>query len=283
MSGPNRKKDINWYPGHMAKTMRLISAEIKNVDAVVEILDARIPESSQNPNLKKLALRKPKFFVLNKADLAQDNITDSWVSYFKNRGFGAVSLNSKNNLNHKHLSNALNDFIADNVRKKTNEKPRLMFVGVPNVGKSTIINMLIGQNIAKVENRPGVTRGKQWLSAESFELLDMPGVLWEKFDNLRCAYNLAYTGAIKDDVFDVEEVAYSLINELMDIDPECIKERIDYNEDEIQNNFEIIERYSLQRGFLLKGGIPDTEKGSRAILNDLRAGRFGRISLEVPK
>lgn len=278
----NRTK-INWYPGHMAKTMRLISAELKNVEAVAEILDARIPFSSQNPNLRRICGRKPRFFILNKADLADEELTAEWIRFFDSRGYGAISLNGKNSSEKKKLVSSLEKFIEEHVRRRANEKPRIMFVGVPNVGKSTVINMIMGQKIAKVEDRPGVTRGKQWLTADKFELLDMPGVLWEKFSDMRCAYNLAYTGAIKDDVFDIEEVASSLLDELISIAPEAVASRLELEEGAVYTGYELLEVTAEQRGFLLKGGVPDTEKAAKAALTDLRGGKFGRVTLEEPR
>ena len=278
----NRSK-INWYPGHMAKTMRLISAEIKNVEAVAEIIDARIPFSSQNPNLRKICGRKPRLFILNKADLADEKMNGEWVDLFDSHGYGAVTLNGKDSSERKRLISSLDRFISEHVKKRTAGKPRIMFVGVPNVGKSTVINMIMGQNIAKVEDRPGVTRGKQWLTADKFELLDMPGVLWEKFSDMNCAYNLAYTGAIKDDVFDIEEVAVSLLNELSDTSPDAVRSRLGLGPEEAHTGYELLEIIAGQRGFLLKGGVPDTEKAAKAALTDLRGGKFGRITLEAPR
>ena len=277
----NRTK-INWFPGHMAKTMRLIAYEIRNVEAVAEIIDARIPYSSQNPNLRRACGRKPRIFILNKADLADEQLTREWIKLFTSKGYAAIALNGKKSSEKKKLVAALDSFVDDHVRKRANEKPRIMFVGVPNVGKSTVINMLLGQNIAKVENRPGVTRGKQWLSADRFELLDMPGVLWEKFSDMSSAYNLAYTGAIRDDVFDMEEVACSLLQELYTASPQALKTRLELEEEEQSTGYELLELVARQRGFLLRGGIPDTEKAAKAVLTDLRDGKFGRVTLEAP-
>ena len=278
----NRTK-INWFPGHMAKTMRLIAYEIRNVEAVAEIIDARIPYSSQNPNLRRACGRKPRIFILNKADLADEQLTREWIKLFTSKGYAAIALNGKKSSEKKKLVAALDSFVDDHVRKRANEKPRIMFVGVPNVGKSTVINMLLGQNIAKVENRPGVTRGKQWLSADRFELLDMPGVLWEKFSDMSSAYNLAYTGAIRDDVFDMEEVACSLLQELYTVSPQALKTRLELEEEEQSTGYELLELVAKQRGFLLRGGIPDTEKAAKAVLTDLRDGKFGRVTLEAPR
>ena len=281
MSENNTK--INWYPGHMAKTMRLISAEIRNVEAVAEIIDARIPFSSQNPNLRRICGRKPRFFVLNKADLADEEMTREWIRFFSSKGYGAISLNGKKSTEKKKLIAALDSFVDEHVRKRANEKPRIMFVGVPNVGKSTVINMIMGQNIAKVENRPGVTRGKQWLSAEKFELLDMPGVLWEKFTDMKTAYNLAYTGAIKDDVFDMEAVASSLLDELHETSAQTLNSRLKITDEEFVSGYDLLEVIARQRGFLQRGGVADTEKAAKAALTDLRDGKFGRVTLEVPR
>ncbi|MBQ1358620.1 MAG: ribosome biogenesis GTPase YlqF [Oscillospiraceae bacterium] len=278
----NRTK-INWFPGHMAKTMRLIAYEIRNVEAVAEIIDARIPYSSQNPNLRRACGRKPRIFILNKADLADEQLTREWIKLFTSKGYAAIALNGKKSSEKKKLVAALDSFVEDHVRKRANEKPRIMFVGVPNVGKSTVINMLLGQNIAKVENRPGVTRGKQWLSADRFELLDMPGVLWEKFSDMSSAYNLAYTGAIRDDVFDMEEVACALLQELYTVSPQALKSRLELEEEEQGTGYELLELVARQRGFLLRGGIPDTEKAAKAVLTDLRDGKFGRVTLEAPR
>ena len=278
----NRTK-INGFPGHMAKTMRLIAYEIRNVEAVAEIIDARIPFSSQNPNLRRACGRKPRIFILNKADLADEQLTREWIKLFTSKGYAAIALNGKKSSEKKKLVAALDSFVDDHVRKRANEKPRIMFVGVPNVGKSTVINMLLGQNIAKVENRPGVTRGKQWLSADRFELLDMPGVLWEKFSDMSSAYNLAYTGAIRDDVFDMEEVACSLLQELYTVSPQALKTRLELEGEEQSTGYELLELVARQRGFLLRGGIPDTEKAAKAVLTDLRDGKFGRVTLEAPR
>ena len=266
----------------MAKTMRLISAEIKNVEVVTEILDARIPYSSQNPNLRRIIQRKPRFVILNKSDLADPKITQQWIDFFRESGNGVIALNSKRNNAKKSLENELDRFINDSVRRKSDAKPRIMFVGIPNVGKSTVINLLLGHNVAKVENRPGVTRGKQWLSTDKYELLDMPGVLWEKIEDQRCAYNLAYIGSIKDDVFDIEEVACSLLNELITVNPDSVEKYLAQPIGD-KDGYMLLELISQKRGYLFKGGVPDTEKAAKAVLTDLRDGKFGLVSLEAAK
>ena len=276
--------NIHWYPGHMAKTMRLIRAEIKNVDAVCEILDARIPYSSQNPELRKACGRKPRFFILNKADLADEAATKRWLASFRAAGWGAAALTAKQSADKKKLVQALTAFAEENVRSRAAEKPRIMFVGVPNVGKSTVINLLAGQTVAKVENRPGVTRGKQWLTTDTLELLDMPGVLWPKFEDDRCAYNLAYTGAIRDETFDQEAVACSLLAQLAQTQPKAVMQQLALEEDELpEDGYELLEAAARRRGFLQRGGVCDTERAAKAVLSDLRSGKYGRVTLEEPQ
>ena len=213
-------KQIQWFPGHMAKTLRQMEKSVKDVDVIVEILDARIPFSSQNLVLRRIGKYKSRIFILTKEDMADEVITKQWIEYFKDHNAEAIAVNTKNNRIKEKLDDFLqNYFESGNVRIKFG-KPRLMFVGVPNVGKSSVINVLFGRNIAKAEDRPGVTRGKQWFTTDNYELLDMPGVLWPKFENEVIGYNLAFTGAIRDEVFDIEEVACALLSELANMYPE---------------------------------------------------------------
>ena len=265
----------------MAKTLKSITKELHNVDCVCEILDARIPYSSQNPNLSQIITRKPKFYVLSKADLADEKTTRQWISYLHSEGSDAFALDCRDSQNRKKLKKALDIFISENVRRKTEARPRIMFVGVPNVGKSSVINLLAGQKAAKVEDRPGVTRGKQWLDSDTFQLMDMPGVLWPKFENDKVAFNLAYTGAIKDDVFDIEEIASSLMAEIASIQPEVVREKV-CPEFEGMSGYELMEAYGRKRGFLVRGGEVDDLRAAKAVLTDMRNAKFGRISLEAP-
>ncbi len=275
--------NIQWFPGHMTKTLRMIKKEISNVDAVAEILDARIPFSSQNPELRRAcAGRKPRFFILNKSDLADPGATARWLDYLRGRGYGAVSVNSKSRSEQQRLIKDIDSWVENNVRAKANLKPRIMFVGVPNAGKSTIINILAGQAVAEAANRPGVTRGKQWITTDSYELLDMPGVLWPKFSNMQSAYNLAYIGSIKDDVFDLETVASALLAELSVTEPDIIMDKMPEGTGMPEDGFGILEQIGRKRGFLVRGGEVDTERAAKAVLSDMRAGKYGRLTLEEP-
>ena len=275
-------KQIQWFPGHMAKTLRQMEKSVKDVDVIVEILDARIPFSSQNLVLRRIGKYKSRIFILTKEDMADEVITKQWIEYFKDHNAEAIAVNTKNNRIKEKLDDFLqNYFESGNVRIKFG-KPRLMFVGVPNVGKSSVINVLFGRNIAKAEDRPGVTRGKQWFTTDNYELLDMPGVLWPKFENEVIGYNLAFTGAIRDEVFDIEEVACALLSELANMYPENLQERsgIQYLGD--KSGYDMLLEYAHNRNFLIKGGEYDTERAAKAILYDLRNGKFGRITLESP-
>lgn len=275
--------NIQWFPGHMTKTLRMIKKEIANVDAVAEILDARIPWSSQNPELRRACGRKPRFFILNKADLADPDCTRAWLEALHGYGYGAIAVNSKSKSDQNRLLREIDEYVEQNVKAKANLKPRIMFVGVPNAGKSTIINIIAGASVAEAANRPGVTKGKQWITTANYELLDMPGVLWPKFSNMHSAYNLAYIGSIRDEVFDIETVASSLLFELSQTAPDAIKEKIPEGEGIEQDGFALLELVGRKRGFLIKGGEVDTERAAKAVLSDMRAGKYGRITLEKAK
>ncbi len=277
------EKQIQWFPGHMTKTLRQMEKDIRNVDVIVEIMDARIPWSSQNPVLRRIGRSKRRIYILTKEDLADPVITEAWLSAFrKKEGYDAIAVNTKDASKTRKRLYAFLDAYFENNGKRILGKPRLMFVGVPNVGKSSVINILLGQNVARVEDRPGVTRGKQWFSTEQYELLDMPGVLWPKFDDPKVGYNLAFTGAVRDEVFDLEEVASLLIQELRELYPENMKSRMNIEIDEHLNGYEILQAYARKRGFLLRGAEADTERAAKVVLNELRAGKYGRVTLEKP-
>jgi len=273
--------NIQWFPGHMTKTLRLIAKEMKNVDAVVELLAARVPASSRNPEIAKLRDGKPSLLLLNKADLADRSLTDAWTAHYRSAGYGCRALSSKQRDAARRSLTALTELLGE--RRASRSGPiRAMVVGIPNVGKSTFINSLAGTAAARTEDRPGVTRGKQWVSAPGFELLDMPGVLWPKFEDRRSALLLAFTGAIRDDVLDTAEIAAALLEYLANTHPDALRERLRLT-DLPESGADLLEAAARKRGMLLPGAEPDTERASRMVLDELRGGRFGRVTLEKPQ
>lgn len=278
---------VQWFPGHMAKARRLIEENLKLVDIVVELLDARIPLSSSNPMLKGLIGSKTHAIVLNKADLADPGITREWVEFYKRMGKSALAINSVQGKNIKELINMINiltqrqtsKFAAQGARPRN---ARAMIAGIPNVGKSSLINRLAGSAATKTENRPGVTRAKQWIRiGKNIDLLDMPGLLWPKFDDPIVGLNLAFTGAVNDDTYDKEKVSLLLLDYLKEHYPKLLEERykIDVLPEDTTELFELIGR---KRGCLIKGGRVDEEKIITVIFTDFRSGRLGKISLEAP-
>ena len=279
---------IQWFPGHMTKTFRVMEKEIKNIDVVIILLDARIPYSSQNPEVEKLIKNKPRVYILNKRDLADENITNQWIKYFKSNGMGAIAINSKTGKNSKVIVDKVHAELSEllEIREKRGiEKLKIkaMMVGIPNVGKSTFINSLAGTQRAKAQDKPGVTRGKQWVTVGDLDLLDMPGVLWPKFENQNVAANLAFIGSIKDDVLDIEELAVALISELREIYPELLKDRYKLTDEDLQGeSYEILGMIARKRGMLLPGGVENTERASIMLCDEFRGSKMGRISLERP-
>lgn len=280
--------NIQWFPGHMAKTLRLMEQEIRNVDACVVLLDARIPLSSLNPEIERIVARKPRLYVLNKADLADPEVTTRWIQYFRAAEAGCVAINAKQKGGTAAVKAAIDKeltaLLARRERKgMTGAKIALMLCGIPNVGKSTFINTFAGAARAKTADRPGVTVGKQWVGAGKYDLLDMPGVLWKRFDNKHIASNLAFIGSIKDDILDVEELAMNLLDEVRIHYPEKVSERFKLNAEELQlPPFELLECIGRKRGMLISGGEVNTERASVMIMDEFRASKWGRISLEVP-
>lgn len=283
----------------MAKTRRLMAANMKLVDAVVEMTDARIPYSSHNPEIGRLTQRKPRLVILNKSDAADPNVTDMWLDWFSKKNMCALALDCKSGKNINKFYVKLRELLADDI-EKWNEKGmkgrpiRLMICGIPNVGKSSLINRLAGSKLAKVEDRPGVTRGKQWVRLdEGFELLDMPGVLWPKFEDKLVGERLAFTGAVKDQIMDTEYLACRLLEYLKENYPELVVERygidlsgIEEPDDEMMGctvGYELLERVGRKRGFLVRGGDINTERAAATVLDEYRAGKIGRLTLEKPK
>ena len=281
-------KSIHWFPGHMMKTLRLMEKEIKNVDVVISLLDARIPYSSQNPEIKAIVKNKPTVYVLNKSDLADQNITNQWIKHFRDNGMGAIAINSKTGKNTKTVINQIEAELKDLLERRQargieGAKIRAMMVGIPNVGKSTFINSLAGTQRAKAADKPGVTRGKQWVTVGNFELLDMPGVLWRKFENQNIAANLAFIGSIKDDILDIESLAMSLIDEIKNIYPQMLMERYKLTEEDIEmENYDILRKIARKRGMLLPGNEENTERAAIMLCDEFRSSKLGKISLEKP-
>ncbi len=282
------KLTIQWFPGHMAKTRRLMVENLKLVDAVVEVTDSRIPRSSRNPEMDSLVGRKPRIVVLNKCDAANDAVTTRWIESYKNSGIYAVATDCRSGKNVSRILPTVKNVLADDIKRwsekgMTGRSIRLMIVGIPNVGKSSLINRLAGSKRAKVEDRPGVTKGKQWVSVSNdVELLDMPGVLWPKFEDKDVGLSLAFTGAVKDDIMDMESLACEFITRLRSIDTSVLKQRYNVDISEDMTSYEILEAIGRRRGFLVSGGEINTERAAIILMDEFRSGKLGRISLELP-
>jgi ribosome biogenesis GTPase A len=279
--------NINWYPGHMAKTMRAIEANLKLVDAVCVLLDARIPRASLNPGLT--SLNRPLLYILTRADIADPLITKLWIKYFNSQGIAAVSMDARTGAGKERLLPAVRELLAEKLAARAEKGQagravRLMIVGIPNVGKSSLINRVAGRKSAKVEDRPGVTRGKQWIDVSgSILLLDMPGVLQPRLDDAAAALNLAFTGAIKDKVLDTEELAVKLIDVLAEIAPNALAARCKWEVLPDMRGYELLCFAAKSRGCVLRGNEPDTERFAALLLDEFRAGKMGRITLEKPE
>ena len=279
--------NIQWYPGHMAKTRRLLAESLKVIDVIVEIVDARAPLSTRNPDFEPMFKGKPRIILLNKADLADDNTTARWKAYFEKKGHNCIAVSS---IDRKHVKTviALVETVmsakVEQLRAKGIKKTvRAMVVGIPNVGKSTFINNLRGKASAKASDKPGVTRGKQWIVINTYlEFLDTPGMLWPKFEDKKVAQKLAYLGSVRDNIMDIEELACKFIEEMMKITPDTMVERFKIK-DATADNYDIFHQACRGRGWILSGGRLDTERGAAVILDEFRAGKLGRISLEAPK
>lgn len=277
---------IQWYPGHMTKAKRMMQEDIKLIDLVIELLDARIPISSRNPDIDSLAANKSRLILLNKSDLADDKITAGWVDYFNNKGFLVVKLDSRNRGGMKQVNNAIMEACKakierDRKRGILNRPVRAMVAGIPNVGKSTFINSFAGRACAKTGNKPGVTKGKQWIRLnKNVELLDTPGILWPKFDDEKVGTDLAFIGSVNDQILNLNELAYELVEYIMKSYPGVINERYGVEENEPNSIFEAV---AINKSCLKKGGEPDIDKAVAMIIDDFRSGKLGRISIEKPQ
>ena len=280
--------NIQWYPGHMTKTRRQIEADLKQVDAVCEIVDARIPASSRNPDIDAICGDKPRIMILNRIDLADPAATQRWADYFRSKGMAVVMTDCKSR---KGISNfqpavrsVLKEKIERNAARGMNKPVRAMIVGIPNVGKSTFINQVSGRKGAKAENRPGVTRGKQWVTVDNgLLLLDTPGILWPKFEDPNTGMMLAYTGAVKDGILDIEELACNLIALLHKRYPEALKERYGIEAEQGTPGYELLEMAGRRRGYLVSGGEINTERMAKVLVDEYRNAKLGKFTLEEPE
>lgn len=276
--------NIQWFPGHMTKTRRMIEADLKQVDAVVEIVDGRIPESSRNPIINELVNNKPRIILINKCDYADDRLTEKWKSYYQKQGYAVLCCDCRSGKGIKGfvplLKKELNELLVKRREKgMIGRMLRIMVLGIPNVGKSSFINRMANSKKTVVGDRPGVTRGKQWVTIDKeVELLDMPGILWPKFEDKDVAEKLAFTGAIKDDVIDSEALADSLGEYLKKNYPDRLKERYKLN----SLDGRACELIARARGMMVSGGEPDTERAAAALLDEYRSGKIGKITLEEP-
>lgn len=280
---------IQWYPGHMAKAKREVTEQLKKVDIIIELADARIPFSSRNPMLDSITQHKPRLIILTKSDKADPKLTLKWTELWKNDHTEVLSMNALEQRGVKELTNAAQRLAApmfEKMRKK-GIRPRAiraMIIGIPNVGKSTLINRLVGRKTAKTGDRPGVTKAQQWLKVgNDLELLDTPGILWPKFDDQRVGYHLAATGAIKDELLDFQDIALFIIKELRIKYPDALQSRYNLTEELPEENTELFEMIGRKRGCLLQGGFVDYDKAAELIINDLRKDKLGAITMEHPE
>ena len=282
------KMNIQWYPGHMTKTRRKMEEDLKLVDAVCELIDARIPLSSRNPDIDAICGNKPRMVILNRIDLADPAGTDAWSNYFKNLGYAVVRTDCKSRKVIERFIPAVRELLKEKLERYAqrgfvNKPLKLMIVGIPNVGKSTFINQVSGRKGAKAENRPGVTRGKQWVTVDrGLLLLDTPGILWPKFDDEEGGRRLAYTGAVKDDILDVETLACHLIQMLWQRYPDALRQRYKIDMPEDAQGYELLTEAGRKRGFLLARGEIATERMARILLEEYRSCKIGRFTLEDP-
>lgn len=278
---------FQWYPGHMTKAKRMMQENMKLIDLVIELVDARVPVSSRNPDLDELGKNKARLILLNKSDLAEERMNDVWAAYFKEKGYSVVKLNAKKGGGIKSIQGVIQEACKEKIERDRkrgilNRPVRAMVVGIPNVGKSTFINALAGKACAKTGNKPGVTKGKQWIRLnKNVELLDTPGILWPKFEDQTVGLRLAWIGSIKDEILNTEELAAELTGFLVKSYPDVLKEK--YEIEESADGFENLRGIAESRHCLVKGNELDTEKAAKLLLDDFRNGRLGRITVETPE
>ena len=278
--------EINWYPGHMAKAKRLLADQIARTDLIIELCDARLPFSSRNPDLEKMIGNRNHILFLNKADLADPNMTEQWLKVFRAQGIPAWAITANNN-RAKESIRRINEATAETVKKYAERGVRkgmkVMVIGVPNVGKSTYINHLHGSGITQTGDRPGVTKANQWVKIGPYlDLMDSPGLLWPRLDNQIAARRLCYIGSVKDDVVDLAMLTIHLLQDLIAVKPESVAERFHLTDTTVRGA-ELLDAVCRGRGFLLKGGVPDYDRCCSVVLDEFRAGKLGRITLEAPE
>ena len=288
MDNVYEKMNIQWFPGHMTKAQRMIEENIKMVDAVCEIVDARIPYSSRNPDIDRLSGDKPRLMILNRVDLADPKVTQRWKKYYQDQGFSVMETDAKSGKGVNGFVPAVRELLSDKLKEyeakgQIGRTLRVMILGIPNVGKSTFINKVAGRKAAIAGDKPGVTRGKQWINIDAgLDLLDTPGILWPKFDSQEVGEMLAITNAIKADVLDKETLGANFMLRLRAYYPEALKERYKFDPDPDANGFELLEQAAKKRGFLISKGEYDIERMANTLLNEYHDGKLGRLSLEMP-
>lgn len=277
---------FQWYPGHMTKARRMMQENIKLIDLVIELVDARIPLSSRNPDIDELGRQKSRLILLNKADLAENKWNDAWIEYFKDKGYLAVKVNSKKGGGIKNIQSVIQEACKEKIERDRkrgilNRPVRAMVVGIPNVGKSTFINTLAGKACAKTGNKPGVTKGKQWIRLnKGVELLDTPGILWPKFEDQQVGMKLAFIGSIKNEILNTEELAAEFLKFMQQHYPGIIAGK--YNVEETGDVYEVLNRIAESRHCIVRGNELDVEKAAALLMDDFRSGRLGELTLEYP-
>ena len=283
------KLNIQWFPGHMTKAQRMIEDQMKQVDAVCEILDARIPMASRNPDVDRLAGSKPRIVVLNRTDLADPEATARWRAWFRTQGMAVLETDSRSGKGVKGFSGAVRSVLKDTIeayaaKGQVGRPMRVMVVGIPNVGKSTFINQVARRKAAAAGDRPGVTRGKQWITVDKgLELLDTPGILWPRFDSQEVGEVLAITGAIKAEVLDRETLGANFLLRLARVAPDAVEQRYKFSPDAALGGYALLQQAAKKRGFLISGGEVDTERMAAVLLDEYRGGKLGRLTLELPE
>ena len=289
MAENKQEMNIQWYPGHMTKTRRMIQSQLKHMDAVCEILDARIPLSSRNPDVEELTAEKPRLIVLNRIDVADSDATRRWAAWFKSRGFAVLEVNAKEGQGTARFAAAVRELLAEKLaayaeKGQAGRMVRVMILGIPNVGKSTFINKVAGRKTAKAEDRPGVTRTQQWVPVDrSLELMDTPGMLWPKFDDPQVGLHLAFTGAVRDEILDTETLACRLMELLGRRYPQALAERYKIEIALEDSGYDLLMKAGRRRGFMVRGGEVDTERMAKILLDEFRGGKLGRFTLELPE